>query len=33
MRRPVARLQKEVEYKVEQTADAKMLVSVNPFLF
>jgi hypothetical protein len=25
--------QKEVEYEVEQTADAKMLVSVNPFLF
>ena len=25
--------QKEVEYKVEQTADGKMLVSVNPFLF
>ena len=25
--------QKEVEYKVEQTADGKMFVSVSPFLF
>jgi len=25
--------QKEVEFKVEQTTDGKMLVSVNPFLF
>ena len=25
--------QKEIEFKVEQTMDGKMLVSVNPFLF
>jgi hypothetical protein len=25
--------QKEVEFKVEQTTDGKMLVSVDPFLF
>ena len=25
--------QKEVEYKVRQTADGKIIVSVNPFLF
>jgi hypothetical protein len=25
--------QKEIEFKVEQTTDGKMLVSVNPFLF
>ena len=25
--------QKEVEFKVNQTADGKIIVSVNPFLF
>jgi hypothetical protein len=25
--------QKEVEFKVKQTADGKIIVSVNPFLF
>jgi hypothetical protein len=28
-----ATAQKEVEFKVKQTADAKIVVSVNPFLF
>jgi hypothetical protein len=28
-----ATAQKEVEFKVKQTADGKIIVSVNPFLF
>jgi hypothetical protein len=28
-----ATAQKEVEFKVKQTADGKSIVSVNPFLF